>query len=47
MTPGLPKAVVKIVAERNARIADVPINALYCFFSLDCSISVRNRRRIL
>jgi hypothetical protein len=34
MTLGLPKAVVKIVAERNERIADVPINALYiAFFS--------------
>jgi hypothetical protein len=47
MTLGLPKAVVKIVAERNERVADVPINASYCFFSLDCSISARNRRRIL
>ena len=43
---GLPKAVVKNVAE-NERIADVPINALYITVFLDCSISARNRRRIL
>ena len=34
MTLGLPKAVVKIVAERNERIADVPTNALFMAFFL-------------
>jgi O-antigen/teichoic acid export membrane protein len=34
MTPGLPKAVVKIVAERNERIADVPTNLYIAFFLL-------------
>ncbi len=40
MTPGLPKAVVKIVAERNERIADVPINALYIAFFLSIAVSL-------
>jgi len=47
MTLGLPKAVVKIVAERNERIADVPINALYIAFFLSIAVSLpRNRRRL-
>lgn len=40
MTLGLPKAVVKIVAERNERIADVPINALYIAFFLSIAVSL-------
>jgi O-antigen/teichoic acid export membrane protein len=40
MTLGLPKAVVKIVAERNERIADVPINALYIAFFLSVAVSL-------
>ena len=36
----LPKAVVKIVAERNERIADVPINALYIAFFLSIAVSL-------
>jgi O-antigen/teichoic acid export membrane protein len=37
---GLPKAVVKLVAERNERIADVPTNALLMAFLLAVLISV-------
>jgi O-antigen/teichoic acid export membrane protein len=40
MMLGLPKAVVKLVAERNERIADVPINALLMAFFLTVVISV-------
>jgi O-antigen/teichoic acid export membrane protein len=40
MTLGVPKAVVKIVAERNERIADVPTNALFLTFFLSIAISV-------
>jgi O-antigen/teichoic acid export membrane protein len=40
MTLGVPKAVVKIVAERNERIADVPTNALFLTFLLSIAMSV-------
>lgn len=40
MTLGVPKAVVKIVAERNERIADVPTNALFFTFFLSIAMSV-------
>jgi O-antigen/teichoic acid export membrane protein len=40
MTLGLPKAVVKIVAERNERIADVPTNAFFMAFFLSIAMSV-------
>jgi O-antigen/teichoic acid export membrane protein len=40
MMLGLPKAVVKLVAERNERIADVPINALLMAFFLAVVVSV-------
>ena len=40
MTLGVPKAVVKIVAERNERIADVPTNALFMAFFLSIAMSV-------
>ena len=40
MMLGLPKAVVKLVAERNERIADVPTNALFMAFLLAVLISV-------
>lgn len=40
MTLGLPKAVVKIVAERNERIADVPTLAFFLAFFLSIAISV-------
>ncbi|HYA32508.1 MAG TPA: oligosaccharide flippase family protein [Candidatus Bathyarchaeia archaeon] len=40
MMLGVPKAVVKIVAERNERITDVPINALFITFFLSIVISL-------
>jgi O-antigen/teichoic acid export membrane protein len=40
MTLGLPKAVVKLVAERNERIADVPTNAIFMAFFLSIVMSV-------
>jgi O-antigen/teichoic acid export membrane protein len=40
MMLGLPKAVVKLVAERNERIDDVPTNALFMAFLLAVLISV-------
>jgi O-antigen/teichoic acid export membrane protein len=40
MTLGLPKAVVKLVAERSERIADVPTNALFMAFFLSIAVSV-------
>ena len=40
MMLGLPKAVVKLVAERNERIADVPTNALFMAFFLAVMMSV-------
>ncbi len=40
MTLGFPKAVVKIVAERNERMADVPTNALFLTFCLSIAMSV-------
>ncbi len=40
MALGVPKAVVKIVAEKNERLADVPINAFFIAFVLSVAISV-------
>jgi hypothetical protein len=39
MSLGL-EGVVKIVAERNSRIADVPINALYIAFFRSIAVSL-------
>ncbi|MGZ4915510.1 MAG: hypothetical protein ACXV45_02435, partial [Halobacteriota archaeon] len=40
MAIGIPKAVVKVVAERNERIADVPTNAFFIAFFLSVAVSV-------
>jgi len=40
MTIGLPKAVIKIVAEKNERISDVPMNAFYMALLLSVAISI-------
>src|SRR5665647_1180492 len=40
MMLGLPKAIVKLVAERNERIADVPTNAFFMAFFLTVVMSV-------
>ncbi|MDD1721513.1 MAG: oligosaccharide flippase family protein [Euryarchaeota archaeon] len=40
MALGIPKAVVKIVAEKNERIADVPVNAFFIAFFLSVAISL-------
>ncbi|MGZ4913275.1 MAG: hypothetical protein ACXV5B_09215, partial [Halobacteriota archaeon] len=38
MAIGIPKAVVKVVAERNERIADVPTNAFFIAFFLSVAV---------
>ncbi len=40
MALGVPKAVVKVVAEKNERIADVPVSAFFIAFSLSVAMSL-------